>query len=145
MKQIINGLTTLAGLAGPLSVEQGIATLEDGTTIDLQQLLAQAQALNAMPAALLAAVQTLDTLRAGSDHTGRWLDESGAECAPDVENARWAPFTDEEQSSWIASVAEQTKNTLERIDQLLGSHAEEIPAELAEAIAKARADQAEPA
>lgn len=62
--------------------------------------------------AIHACAQALQSIKAGSDHTGRWLDESGTECEEDDPNARWEEFTDEEQAQWLDTVASDAERAL---------------------------------
>lgn len=55
----------------------------------------------------IAAPRMLAALQAildGSDHTGRWLDPDGDECAEDDEGAYWCEFDENEQAAWLETV-----------------------------------------
>lgn len=48
--------------------------------------------------------KALQEIQQGSQKTGRWLDEAGAECDEGADGARWIEFTPEEQADWLQTV-----------------------------------------
>lgn len=60
----------------------------------------------------------LESIRDGSDHTGRWLDADGTECEEDDEGARWEEFSEEEQAAWLESVAAEAAQALQTLEEL---------------------------
>jgi len=51
--------------------------------------------------------QRLEQIKDGSGAAGRWLDAGGTECEQGDAGARWEPYTEDEQSQWLASVASE--------------------------------------
>lgn len=57
----------------------------------------------------------LESMVAGSEATGRWLDARGHECSEDEEGATWEEYTEEEQNAWLASVAGIARDAIARV------------------------------
>jgi hypothetical protein len=90
-------------------------------------------------ARLLARVSRLETalhaIIAGSEVTGRWLDPRGAECGEDDPGAEWHEYDEDEQGTWLASVAGIAEQAL-----LKDESESEVKLDLQEVLALLRQD-----
>lgn len=94
-----------------------------------------------MKAPLVLAVDKLRSIQHGSDHDGRWLDANGNECDEDDEDARWEPFTVEEQKQWLETVAADAAQACEKLESLCSDLGIELAADPL-ALGNAEADTA---
>lgn len=61
-------------------------------------------------------LQALKTIAEGSEATGRWLDQNGAECAESDPGAQWSPYNAEELDNWILAAAETARAAIARAE-----------------------------
>jgi hypothetical protein len=78
----------------------------------MQKVAHERDRLRQLNAELVAA---LETILAGSDHTGRWLDPDGSECDEGDPGARWEEFDLLEQQAWLESVADTARVVLAKV------------------------------
>ena len=62
------------------------------------------------------AIAELKSILEGSEATGRWLDDTGSECAEEDEGAIWHEYTEEEQNAWLSSVADNARSLLAKLE-----------------------------
>lgn len=62
----------------------------------------------------------------GSDHDGIWVGEDGNECKKDAPGPEWRPFDEAQQTEWLESVTERSREGLKALGVLTGRDEEAV-------------------